>query len=58
LAKEQGCERPVDNLEYPKDLVLDLEYENNLTDITFSAPPLTDYGSKGYSKGEAGAVTP
>ena len=26
--------------------------------MTSSAPPLTNYSSKGYSKGKAGAVTP
>ena len=50
--------RPVDNLEYPKDLVLDLEYKNNPTGITSSAPLLTNYSSKGYSKGKTGAITP
>ena len=48
----------MDNLEYPKDLVLDLEYKNNPASITSSASLLTNYSSKGYSKGEARAITP
>jgi len=58
LVKEQGRKHPADDLEYPKDLVLDLEYKNNLASITSSTPLLTNYSSKGYSKGKAGAVTP
>jgi hypothetical protein len=58
LAKEQGRERPADDLEYPEDSVSDLEYENDPAGMTSSAPPLTDHGSEGYSEGEAGAVTP
>ena len=54
LVKEQGYRRPVDDLEYLKDLSLDLENES----ITSSAPPLTKYSSKGYTKGEDRAITP
>ncbi len=36
--------------EYPKGLVLDLERGNNPVKRTSSAPPLTNYNSKGYSK--------
>ena len=39
-------------------MVLDLEYKNDLASVTFSAPLLTNHGSKGYSEGEAGAITP
>ena len=44
----------MDNLEYLKDLSLDLENKG----ITSSTPPLTKYGSKGYTKGEDRAITP
>ena len=54
LVEEQGYRRPVDNLEYPKDLSLDLENEG----ITSSAPLLTKYSSKGYTKGKDRAITP
>jgi hypothetical protein len=37
---------------------LDLEYKNNPASITSSAPLLTNHSSKGYSKGEARAITP
>jgi hypothetical protein len=54
LVKKQGYRRPVDNLEYLKDLSLDLENKG----ITSSAPLLTKYSSKGYTKGEDRAITP
>jgi hypothetical protein len=47
----------MNNLKYPKDLVSDLEYKNNLASITFSTPLLTNYSFKGYSESETGAVT-
>ena len=58
LVKERGRGRLIDNLEYPKDLSSDLEDKDNPVGITSSAPPLTNYSSKGYSKGEARAITP
>jgi hypothetical protein len=57
LVKERGGGHLIDNLEYPKDLSLDLENEDNLVSITSSAYPLTKYGSKGYTKGKDIAVT-
>ena len=58
LVKEQRYRRPVDNLEYPKDSVSNLGYKNDLAGITSDTLPLTNYSSKGYSKGEDRAITP
>ena len=44
----------MDNLEYLKDLSLDLENKG----ITSSASLLTKYSSKGYTKGKDRAITP
>ena len=56
LAKEQGYRYPVNDLEYPKGLVSDLEYKDNPVDRTFSAPLLTNYSSKGCFKNGNGAT--
>ena len=48
----------MDDLEYSKDLVLELECEDDLVDRVFSAPLLTDYGSEGCFKDRNGATTP
>ena len=50
LVKEQSYRHPADNLEYPKDLVLELEYKDDLVNRAFSAPLLTNYSSKSCSK--------
>ena len=47
----------MDNLKYFKDLVLELEYKNNLVNKVFSAPLLTNYGFKSYSKNGNRATT-
>ena len=54
LIKEQGHRRPSDHLKYLKNPSLNLKYKG----ITSSAPPLTKHGSKGYTKGEDGAIMP
>ena len=43
---------------YPKDLVLELEYKDNLVNRASGAPLLTNYSFKGYSKDGNGATTP
>ena len=48
----------MDDLEYFKDLVLKLEYKNDLVNTVFSTPLLTDYGSEGYSKDGNRVTTP
>ena len=58
LAKEQGYGRPVNDLEYPKGLVSDLKYKDNLVDRISSTPLLTNYSSKGCFKNGNGATTP
>ena len=58
LVKERGRRRLVDDLEYPKDPSLDLEDEDNPVGITSSTYLLTKHSSKGYTKGEGGAITP
>ena len=58
LIKERGHRHPTDDLEYPEDSVSNPEYESYPVRMTSSAPPLTDHGSKGYSKSEGGAITP
>jgi len=50
--------RPIDNLEYPKSLVLELECKDNLVNKTSSAPLLTNCSSKGCSKDRDGAAIP
>jgi hypothetical protein len=40
----------VNGLKYPKDLVSELECEDDLVDRAFSTPLLTDRGSEGYFK--------
>ena len=37
---------PIKDLEYPKGLVLELEYKDNLVNKIYSTPLLTDYGFK------------
>ena len=58
LAKKLSYRHPANNLKYPKGLVSDLEYKDNLVNRTFSTPPLTDYNSKGCFKNRNGATTP
>ena len=48
----------MDSLKYPKDLVLELECEDNLVNRASSAPPLTNYSFEGYSEDGNGATTP
>ena len=50
LAKEQGYKYPANDLKYPKGLVSNLEYKDDLVNRTSSTPLLTNHGSKGYSK--------
>jgi len=58
LAKEQGYRYPANNLKYPKGLVLDLKYKDNLVNRTSSTLLLTDYSSKGCFKNGDRATTP
>jgi len=58
LAKEQGYSCPVDNLEYPKGSVSELEYKDDPVNRASSAPLLTNCGSKGYSKDGDRAAAP
>jgi hypothetical protein len=58
LAKEQSHKHPVNDLKYPKGLVSNPEYKDNLVNRTSSTPPLTNYSSKGYSKNGNRATTP
>ena len=58
LVKKQGRKHSINNLKYSKDLILNLEHKNNPAGITFSTFLLTNHNSKGYFKGEAGAITP
>ena len=58
LEKEQGHRHPVDDLEYPKGLILGLGCGINLVNRSSSAPLLTNYSSKGYSKSKDKATTP
>ena len=55
--KEQGYRRSVNDLKYSKDLVLKLEYKDDLVNKAFSTPLLTNCSSKGYSKDGNGATT-
>ena len=48
----------MDNLEYPKGLVSTLEYKDNPVNKASSAPPLTNYSSKGCSKDRDRAAIP
>ena len=48
----------MDNLKYPKDLILELECKNNLVNRAFSAPLLTNYSSEDCSKDRNRATTP
>ena len=48
----------MDGLKYFKDLVLELECEDDLVDRASGAPLLTDCGSEGYSEDGNGATTP
>ena len=48
----------MDNLEYPKDLILEPEYKDDLVNRASSAPLLTDYGSEGCSEDRNRATTP
>ena len=56
LVKEQGYRCPINNLEYPKGLISDLEYKDNLVNRTFSTPLLTNYSSTGCFKNGNGAT--
>ena len=47
----------MDNLKHPKDLVLELEYKDNVVNRAFSTLLLT-YSFKGYSKDRNRATTP
>ena len=49
---------PVDDLKYPKDLVLELKYEDDLVNKAFSTPLLTNQSSKGCFKDRSKATTP
>ena len=40
----------MDNLKYPKDLILELECKDNLVNKASSTPLLINYSIKGYSK--------
>ena len=48
----------MDNLKYFKDLILELECENNLVNKASSTPLLTNCSSEGCSKDRNGATTP
>ena len=48
----------MDNLKYSKNLILKLEYEDDLVNKAFSAPLLTNRGSKGCSENKNRATTP
>ena len=48
----------MDDLKYPKDLVLELKCEDNLVNKAFSAPLLTNCGSKSCSKDRNRATIP
>ena len=58
LVKEQGYRCFINDLEYPKDLVLELECKDNLVNKASSTPLLTNCGSKGCSKDGNKATTP
>jgi len=58
LAKEQSHGCPADDLEYPKDLILEPECKNNPVNKVSSTPLLTDCGSEGCSKDGNGTITP
>jgi hypothetical protein len=47
----------VDNPEYPKDLVLELECKDDLINKAFSTPLLTNYGFEGCFKDRNGVIT-
>ena len=49
---------PVNILKYPKDLVLELEYKDNLVNKASNTPLLTDRGSEGCFKDRNRATTP
>ena len=48
----------INDLKYYKDLVLNLEYKNNLVNITSNAPLSTKYSFKNYFKSKGRAITP
>ena len=48
----------MDDLEYSKDLVLELKYKDNPVNKAFSTPLLTNYGSEGYFKDGNGTTIP
>ena len=48
----------MDDLEYPKGLILELEYKDGPVNRASSAPLLTNYSSKDCSKDRGGATTP
>ena len=48
--KEKGYGYSIEDLEYPKDLILKLKYENDLVNKTYNTPLLTNYGSEGSFK--------
>ena len=50
FSKKKGYECPVEDLEYPKGLVLELEYKDDPVNRIYSIPLLTDYGSEGGFK--------
>jgi hypothetical protein len=57
LIKEQSYRRLIDDLGYFKDLILELEYKDNLVNKAFNAPLLTNCGFKGYFKDRNGVIT-
>ena len=58
LTKKQGHRCSINDLEYPKNLVLELEYEDNPVNKAFNAPLLTNHSSEGYFKDGNRATTP
>ena len=48
----------MNSLKYFKDLVLELEYEDDLVNRASGTPLLTNYSSKGYSRDRNRATIP
>ena len=57
LVKKQGYRHSVDNLKYPKDLVLKLKWKDNLVNQASSTPLLT-YNFKSCSKDRNKTIIP
>ena len=58
LAKEQSYGHFADDLECPKDLVLESGCKDNPISITFNAFLLAGHSSEGYFEGGGGAAMP